>query len=105
MKETDTVRCVMDSDREREISIERWAYDLVRMAVLQAVPANEQGVPIDDLPDRVSEYLSPDDLVRLGAWRWYVTAVRLTMQDSGELVLVPGSSPERIRRPEQAPAD
>jgi len=97
MKEADTVRCVVAAEGEREVAIERWAYNLVRMAVLQAVPAGEQGVPMDELPDLASEYLSPDDLVRLGAWRWYVTVVRLSMQDSGELVPVPGS-PERIRR-------
>lgn len=101
MKEAETVRCVIAAEGEREVTIERWAYDLVRMAVLQAVPVDEQGVPVDTLPDLVSEYLSLDDTVRLGAWRWYVTVVRLSMQGLGELVPVPGSSPERIRRPER----
>ena len=78
--------------------IDRWKYDLVRSAILSAVPLDNYGLEFNELPQLVEEQISEDDLKKLGSVSWYTTTVKLDMEVKGEIERVPGSKPQRLIR-------
>ena len=92
------VLCETPTPGKQPTHIAKWKYDLVRTAILAAVPAEEGGVEFSRLPELVEGQLSPGDLERLGSVSWYTTTVKLDLEVKGEIERVPGSRPQRLRR-------
>ena len=95
----DRVVCRTPTPGKQPTRIERWKYDLVRAAILAAVPPGNEGVAARALPDAVRERLSADELERLGSVGWYTTSVRLELEVAGELQRVAGRRPVTVVRP------
>jgi hypothetical protein len=79
--------------------IDVWKYELVKTAILDTVPQNEEGVPFKTLADRVAEQLSAEELEDLGSVGWYTTTVKLDLEARGLLKRVPGSKLQYLIRP------
>lgn len=79
------------------VRIRRPKYEAMRRALLRVVPKSERGVLFQELAARVEPHLGqafePGDSVT-----WYVVAVKQDLEARGELELVPGASPQRLRR-------
>ncbi|MFK7888168.1 MAG: hypothetical protein AB8G16_15010 [Gammaproteobacteria bacterium] len=95
MPEPRTV-CHTPTPGKQPTSIPTWKYDLVRTAVLAAVPTAEPGVVAKDLPAMVGDQLDADDKAQLGSITWYTTTVKLNMEVDGELARVAGAKPQRL---------
>jgi len=81
-----------------DILIDREKYDLVRDAILDALPASEAGMMWAELTEVIGPLL-PERLFRhRGTVRWYTRAVQLDLEARGEIERVPGSKPLRLRR-------
>jgi hypothetical protein len=78
--------------------IDQAKYDAVRAALLQAIPADAEGVPFDELAEQVTTLLPPESLAALGSVSWYTTAVKLDLEARGLIERVPGVQPQRVRR-------
>ena len=79
-------------------SIDRWKYEAIREAILEAVPDSGEGLPFKELSGRVRELLTPESLENLGSISWYTTTVKLALEARRELQRVPGSRPQRLLR-------
>ena len=83
--------------RDGVTRIPRWKYDAVRSAILGAVgAAGADGLPFRDLKAAAAERLSEGERARLGSLGWHVTTVKLNMEVEGELLRLPGVSPQRL---------
>ena len=80
------------------VRIQRSKYVEMRRALLRVVPRSARGIPFAELARRVEPHLGaayrPGDSVT-----WYVVAVKQDLEARGELELVPGARPQRLRRP------
>ena len=90
--------CETPSPGKQPTRIRKWKYDMVRDAILRAVPDGDGGVEFRHLPDLVESHLLASELQRLGSLSWYVTTVKLDMEVKGELERIPGSRPQRLRK-------
>ena len=73
-------------------------YQMVRRAILRAVPHSSGGVPFKVLPAQVKNRLTPSQRRLLGSVSWYTTVVKLDLEARGEIERVPGARPQRLRR-------
>ena len=80
-------------------SVPAWKFELLRELLLDVVPADAAGVPFRDLTDAVAARLDEDERGRLGSLKWHLVTVKLELEVRGELERVPGTSPQRVRRP------
>jgi hypothetical protein len=78
--------------------IDVWKYELVKKAILDLVPQNDEGVPFKTLSDRVAEQLQAEELKALGSVGWYTTTVKLDLEARGLIERVHGSKPQHLRR-------
>jgi hypothetical protein len=92
------VLCETPTPGKRPTRISKWKYDLVRSAILRAVPDDERGIEFRQLAGLVRDLISPDELDRLGSVSWYTTTVKLDLEVRGEIEMVPGSRPQALRR-------
>jgi hypothetical protein len=92
------VLCHTPTPNKKPIRILRWKYDLVREAILAALPVEPESIVFTDLPGMVERRLSSEDLSRLGSVSWYTTVVKLDMEVKGEIERLPGITPQRLRR-------
>lgn len=90
--------CETPTPGKKPTRIDRWKYDLVRAAILDAVPADDRGVEFKELPALVSARIPAEEQESLGSVSWYTTTVKLDLEVKGELERIPGSKPQRIRR-------
>lgn len=90
--------CQHPDPEKQGTRIDKWKYDAVRRAILDAIPADEEGVEFRRLPSLVEERLSPEELINLGSVGWYTTTVKLDLEARKEIERIPGSSPQRLRR-------
>jgi hypothetical protein len=97
MSQKDKVLCSTPTPGKQPTPIDRWKYDLVRSAILAAVPSSEQGIEFRALPGLVEQQLEPGELTKLGSVSWYTTTVKLDLEVKGEIERVPGSNPQRLR--------
>ena len=98
MPAEDKVLCETPTPGKQPTRIARWKYDLVRSAILAAVPADEQGLEFNKLPELVEGQLSPNDLENLGSVSWYTTTIKLDLEVKGDIERIPGSNPQRLSR-------
>lgn len=73
-------------------------YDLLRSAILEVVPDNDEGIEFRRLAGLVRDVIAADELARLGSLSWYTTTVKLDLEVKGEIKWIPGSRPQRLRR-------
>ena len=92
------VFCEHPDPEKMGVRILKWKYDLVRKAILAAVPFSEEGVPFSDLAPVLRGSLSTEEAKKLGSINWYVTVVKLDMETKAIIERVPGSSPQRLRK-------
>jgi hypothetical protein len=78
--------------------ISKEKYEIVREALLRAVPKKKDGIAFKDLPRAVAREITRRDLANLGSVTWYTTTVKLDLEARGILERVPGAKPQRIRR-------
>jgi hypothetical protein len=92
------VVCETPTPGKKPTRIDRWKYELVRAAILDAVPAGDQCIEFRELPALVSARIPAEERGRLGSVSWYTTTVKLDLEVRGELERIPGSKPQRIKR-------
>jgi len=78
-------------------TIDRDKYEAMKKALLEVVPADDEGVPFGELAERARPLL-PEPLFEGASLRWYTTTVKLDLEVRGLLERVPGSRPQRVRR-------
>ena len=100
MTKGDKLFCQTPTPGKQPTRIHRWKYDLIRAAILEAIPPGEQGVEFRALPGLLEKQLDPGDLSRLDSLSWYTTTVKLDMEVREDIERVPGSKPQRLRLPE-----
>lgn len=89
--------CRTPTPGKQPVRIPQWKYDVVRKAILRVVSRGTT-VAFKDLPDLVADALPADARTRLGSVSWHVTTVKLHLETIGELVRVPGTTPQRLQR-------
>jgi hypothetical protein len=102
MSEGEKVVVETPTPGKQHTRIDKWKYDLVHAAILASIPADDNGVEFSELPQLVADYISSDDLKRLGSVSWYTTTVKLDMEVKGQLDRIPGSKPQRLRLTKQS---
>lgn len=97
-RDASKVACATPTPGKQSTNIARWKYDLVRAAILKAVPKDEPGMEFQELAGEIRSALSAQDLEDLGSVSWYTTTVKLDLEVKEEIVRVDGMGPQRIRR-------
>lgn len=98
-EDRERVVCQTPTPGKKPTRIDRWKYQAVRRAVLEALPGpGGEGLEFNRLADRVGELLDADERRRLGSVPWYTTTVKLDLEVQGEIERVPGAGPQRLRR-------
>jgi hypothetical protein len=92
----DKVECRTPTPGKKPTRIERWKFDAIRRAILEAVRADKGGVLFSDLTEEVRQRLSADELQSVGSLMWYVTTVKLELEVRDEIRRVPGETPQRL---------
>ena len=78
------------------VSVEK--YEIMKKAILKAVPSTVKGIAFTDLPDKVAGTLTPVDHGKFGSIGWYVTTVKLDLEARGLIERIPDVKPQRLRR-------
>lgn len=78
--------------------VSRVKYEIVRRAMLAAVPRSAEGIAFRELPKAVGKRLSADERAKIGSLMWYSTVVKLDLESRGFLRRLEGVTPQRIRR-------
>jgi uncharacterized protein DUF6958 len=73
-------------------------YDRVRAAILQTLPATDDGMTWAELCERIAPLLPESIFRHMGTVRWYAKAVQLDMEAKGEIVRLSDSRPIRLKR-------
>lgn len=96
----DDARATSDNtpDEHPAENIEKWKYDAMKRAILDALPADEEGLEFSRLPEMVERRLSSDELIGIGSVEQMTTTIVQDLQETEEIELVPASRPPRLRR-------
>jgi hypothetical protein len=78
--------------------IHRWKYEVVREAILEALPATKPGLLFKELSPSVRKTLGPESVEKLGSVTWYAVTVKLDLEARGEISRVPDARPQRLIR-------
>lgn len=97
-RDEERVVCETPTPGKQPTRIPQWKYDLVRRAILEAVPVDGNGVAFKELPAAVAVRLSQEERAGLGSVSWYTTVVKLDLEVRGELRRLDGSRPQRLVR-------
>lgn len=97
LRDQTPVVCETPTPGRQSTRIGRWKYDLVRRAILDAVPDHNEGLAFQDLPGEVARRLSAEEKRDLGSVSWYTTVVKLDLEVKGQLRRLTGS-PQRLVR-------
>ncbi len=98
MTSDDKILCQTPTPGKQPTRIERWKYEAVRRAILQALPTEGEGLLFKALPQHVKRNLAPEALRTLGSVAWYTTTVKLDLEVRGEVTRIAGSRPQRLLR-------
>lgn len=71
----------------------QWKYDVVRRAILDAVPRRRAGLSFRQLAEAVRGRISEHERRRIGSLNWYLVTVKLDLEARGEIrrIDIPGS--------------
>ena len=92
------VLCETPTPGKKPTRILKWKYDMVRLAILKAVPKSGEGLLFKELSLNVENRLTPEQKQKLGSIGWYTTCVKLDLETKGEIRRLPNSSPQRLVR-------
>lgn len=95
MKE-ERIVCDTPTPGKQPTTILKWKYDVVKNAILQAIPKNDDGIRFTDLLIEVDEILEQQGITDLGSTSWYTTTVKLDMEVKGKIKRIPGETPQRL---------
>ncbi len=73
-------------------------YEIMKKAILKAVPRAQRGIAFKDLPKAVARHLTRQEKSKFGSISWYATTVKLDLEARGLVERIPGISPQRLRR-------
>ena len=73
-------------------------YEVMRKALLKAIPLTRAGVRFMDLFDTITRHLPRAGLPGAGSLSWTLTTVKLDLEARGLIERVPDSVPQRLRR-------
>ncbi len=71
-------------------------YEAYRAALLQVIPAAEEGISFVELSDAVTPLLS-QELLDNTSPGWWVTTVKLDLEARGLIERIPGTGKQRVR--------
>jgi hypothetical protein len=94
--EQEKVICNTPTPGKQPTRIDKWKYDVVAKAILNALPRKGKGLLFSELPDRVKARLTKNELQRLGSISWYTTTVKLDLEVKGKIERVEGENPQRL---------
>ena len=77
-------------------------YEVMRKALMKAIPSNKAGVRFMDLFDTIGQLLPRSSLPGGGSLSWYLTTVKLDLEARGLIERIPHSVPQRLRRTTRA---
>ena len=77
-------------------------YEVMRKALMKAIPRSKAGVRFMDLFDTIGGLLSRASLPGGGSLSWYLTTVKLDLEARGLIERIPHSVPQRLRRTTRA---
>lgn len=80
------------------VNIEKAKYDAVRDALLNAIPADDDGVALKSLSATVRPHLSEELFPASKSVTWYVMAVKQDLEARGLIEQVAGRRPQHLRR-------
>lgn len=80
------------------VQIERTKYEGMRRAILRCVPRTQAGIVLAELNERVRGLLEDPPFGPAVGVTWYLMAVKQDLEARGEIEIVPGSRPQRLRR-------
>lgn len=80
------------------VNIERAKYEALRRALLRIIPSHAQGVLFGELPGLIRQELDASLFAPHAGLHWYLTTVKLDLQARGEIEIVAGARPQRLRR-------
>ncbi len=98
MTEREKVQTLHPDEGKSAPRIEKDKYDLFRMAILRAVPKDDDGVLFKDLPRLVEENLPPEVRDTIGSITWYTTTIKLDLEARGLIERIPKARPQRLRK-------
>ncbi len=78
------------------VSVER--YEIIRKAILKAVPKTRTGLAFKDLSAAVEKHMTKAERGRIGSVTWYATTVKLDLEARGLIERIPDAKPQRLRR-------
>ncbi|MEM9384925.1 MAG: hypothetical protein AAGA68_07670 [Pseudomonadota bacterium] len=100
MSETKAERFMtMHPQGKKGVNIEKAKYDGMRAALLRVIPKDDEGIPFGDLKALIEPHLDHEVFTAEVSRGWYVTSVKQDLEARGEIVQVPRSRPQRLRRP------
>ena len=94
----ETILCQTPSLGKKPKRINKWKYNVIRAAILKILPEGGDGLLFSELPQRVKQNLSAEELGNLGSVNWYTTTVKLDLEVRGEIKRVQDSNPQRLLR-------
>jgi len=87
------------------IEVDRRRYEIIREALMKAIPDDEEGLPRRVLTEAVMPYVRPRDFDGAELQRW-ITDVRLDLEARGVLETCVEKGPPHVRRRRsEGPAD
>ncbi len=78
--------------------IDRWKYDMIAAAILDALPPRGGGLSFTQLEEEVRLRVRADRVARLGSLPWYVRTVGLDLVAKHEVQRVLGSQQSKLIR-------
>ena len=73
-------------------------YEPIRKAILASVPRNKEGVSFKELVASVNGRVPKELFPKPGSVSWYTKVVQLDLEANGQIVRIPGVTPQRVRR-------
>lgn len=92
----DKVICETPTPNKKPTRIQKWKYDALKRAILQATPKSSEGILFKDLAKEVESHLSAEEKTNLGSINWYTTCVKLDLEVKGLIKRIPKSSPQKL---------
>jgi hypothetical protein len=98
MSEEEIVQLNHPDPNKQMPRISKHKYAMVRKAIFEILPFDNEGFPIKELAKSVAAFLSKEHLEELGSVGWHTTSIKLDLEACGLIERIPGRSPQWLRR-------
>jgi hypothetical protein len=102
MNEEEIVQLKHPDPNKQMPRISKHKYAMVRKAILEILPFDNEGFLFKELAESVARFLSKEQLEDLGSVGWHTTSIKLDLEARGLIERIPGRSPQRLRRVSRA---